>query len=52
MMILCDEKVDEHFELTFFKSVWGRLGYVLASSLVSRELSGASDAQLLSERNK
>jgi len=53
MMIIYDENVDDNFEIRVcFRYVWGTLGYVLASSLVSRELSGASDAQLLSERNK
>ena len=34
MMIICNEHVDEISEFVFFRGVWERLGYFLASSLV------------------
>ena len=38
-MIMYDENVDQHFDFGFcFKYAVGRLGYVLASPLMSRKL--------------
>ena len=38
-MIMYDEEFDEKITfIRFFEYVWGRLGYVLASSLLSRKL--------------
>ncbi len=52
-MIIYDESVDEHLEsLLVSRSVWGPLGYVLASSLVYKKVSRPSDDQRFFAQNE